>query len=564
MYVDTSTVRTSTGKSYTRHLLRESYREQGKVKHRTIANLSSCTPEEIAAIRLALGHKHHLAELVNLKDDVRLEQGLSVGAVWTVFSVAKRLGIVDALGSSRAGKLALWQVVARVIDQGSRLSAVRLAQSHAACDILNLTKFNEDDLYNNLDWLRENQGKIEDRLFEKKNGETGKEEQQLFLYDVTSSYLEGTENELSAFGYNRDKKRGKRQIVIGLLCDGEGTPLSIEVFKGNTKDPQTVGAQVEKVVQRFGGGEVTFVGDRLPVRCTQTGGMIKSEEIKDLNEAGFHYITAITKPQIRKLLRDGVIQMALFDEQLAEVETGEGIRYVLRRNPIRMQEVRQTRQEKLRAVEEEVKERNQYLAEHVRAHVEVARRKVHEKIEQLKLKGWLQERVNGRVIELTQDSGALAQEAQLDGCYVLKTDVNKEVASKETIHDRYKDLALVEWAFRTSKTVSLEVRPVHVRTAAHTRGHVFVVMLSYLIVAELARCWREMEVTVNEGISQLDTLCATQVLVKGKVSCNQIPRPRPFLEELLQAAQVTLPEVLPSRGVTVTTKKKLTSRRKKA
>ena len=108
------------------------------------------------------------------------------------------------------------------------------------------------------------------------------------------------------------------------------------------------------------------------------------------------------------------------------------------------------------------------------------------------------------------------------------------------------------------------MRPVHVRTAAHTRGHVFVVMLSYLIVAELARCWREMEVTVNEGISQLDTLCATQVLVKGKVSCNQIPRPRPFLEELLQAAQVTLPEVLPSKGVTVTTKKKLTSRRKKA
>ena len=146
MYVDTSTVHTSSGKSYTRHLLRESYREEGKVKHRTIANLSSCTPEEIEAIRLALSHKHHLAALVNLKEDLRLEQGLSVGAVWAVFSVAKRLGIVAALGSSRAGKLALWQVIARVIDQGSRLSAVRLAGSHAACDVLNLRKFNEDDL----------------------------------------------------------------------------------------------------------------------------------------------------------------------------------------------------------------------------------------------------------------------------------------------------------------------------------------------------------------------------------------------------------------------------------
>ena len=197
--------------------MRESYREEGKVKHRTIANLSSCTPEEIEAIRLALSHKHHLAALVNLKEDLRLEQGLSVGAVWAVFSVAKRLGIVAALGSSRAGKLALWQVIARVIDQGSRLSAVRLAGSHAACDVLNLAKFNEDDLYNNLDWLRENQAKIEDHLFAKRNGRKhDQDKQQLFLYDVTSSYLEGTKNELSAFGYNRDKTKGKRQIVIGL------------------------------------------------------------------------------------------------------------------------------------------------------------------------------------------------------------------------------------------------------------------------------------------------------------------------------------------------------------
>ena len=267
MYVDTSTVHTSTGKSYTRHLLRKSYREEGKVKHRTIANLSSCTPEEIEAIRLALAHKHHLSALVNLKDDLRLEQGLSVGAVWTVFSVAKRLGIVDALGSSRAGKLALWQVISRVIDQGSRLSAVRLAESHAACDVLNLAKFNEDDLYSNLDWLRENQAKIEDHLYMERNEErAGEDDQsaapQLFLYDVTSSYLEGTKNELSAFGYNRDKKKGKRQIVIGLLCDEAGIPLSIEVFTGNTKDPQTVSSQVKKVVQRFGGGSVTFVGDR--------------------------------------------------------------------------------------------------------------------------------------------------------------------------------------------------------------------------------------------------------------------------------------------------------------
>ena len=558
MYVDTSTVRSSTGKSYTRHLLRESYREGGKVKHRTIANISSCTPQEIEALRLALSHKHDLSAVASIKDDLRLEQGLSVGGVWTVFSVAKRLGIVEALGSTRSGKLALWQVISRVIDQGSRLSAVRLAGSHAACDILDLRKFNEDDLYDNLDWLRDNQERIEDSLYRKRNEERkDKDDQgagQLFLYDVTSSYLEGRENELSAFGYNRDKKKGKRQIVIGLLCDESGIPLSIEVFTGNTKDPQTVKGQVKKVVQRFGGGRVTFVGDR---------GMIKSDEIEELNKAGFHYITAITKPQIRKLVKDGVLQMSLFDRQLAEVETGEGIRYVLRRNPLRMQEVRQTRQEKLRVVEETVEERNHYLAEHTRAQIEVAERKVRKKIEQLKLGGWLREKVNGRVITLEKDEVALAEEAKLDGCYVLKTDLGRDVASKETIHSRYKDLARVEWVFRTSKTVTLEVRPVHVRTAGHTRGHVLVVMLAYLIVAELARCWQAMEVTVNEGIKQLDTICATRLVVKGKAHSNQIPRPRPFLQQLLEAAQVRLPEVLPSKGVTVTTKKNLTSRRKK-
>jgi transposase len=218
------------------------------------------------------------------------------------------------------------------------------------------------------------------------------------------------------------------------------------------------------VVQRFGGGEVTFVGDR---------GMIKSEQIEDLNKKEFHYITAITKPQIKKLLKSGVIQMSLFDQQLAEVETSEGIRYVLRRNPIRTLEVRQTRQDKLQAVQKEVDTQNQYLAKHARAHVEVAQRKVRKKIEQLRLSGWLSERATDRVISLTEDSAALAEEEKLDGCYVLKTDLDKDVATKETIHDRYKDLALVEWAFRTSKTVTLEVRPVHVRTESHTRGHVF-------------------------------------------------------------------------------------------
>ena len=311
MYIDTC--RTS-GK-HVRHLLRQSFRENGKVKHRTIANLSSCSPEEIEAIKLALRHKHDLEALASLRKDVRLRQGLSVGAVMAIHAVAKRLGIVDALGSSRQGKLALWQVIARVIDPGSRLSAVRLAGSHAACDVLGLRGFCEDDLYANLDWLADHQAEIEDHLFAAKPAKkTG-----LFLYDVTSTYLEGVCNAFGAFGYNRDGKKGKQQIVIGLLCDAEGRPLSIEVFPGNTSDPATVASQIKKIAARFGGGEVTLVGDR---------GMLKSRQVEDLLNHGMHYITAITKPQIEALLRQDVFQMSLFDQDLAEVKSEEGVRYV--------------------------------------------------------------------------------------------------------------------------------------------------------------------------------------------------------------------------------------------
>ena len=549
MYVDSSTVRSPSGKSYTRHLLRESYRQVGKVRHRTIANLSGCSSEEIEAIRLALGHKQNLKELASLKDDLSLQQGLSVGAVWTVWELARQLGIVDSLGPGRQGKLALWQVIARVMEQGSRLSAVRLAGSHAACDILGLDKFDEDDCYENLDWLCEHQAEIEGRLFRRGESEGG-----LFLYDVTSSYLEGTQNERGAFGYNRDGKRGKRQIVIGLLCNGWGVPLSVEVFRGNTADRATFGSQVRKVAQRFGGGEITFVGDR---------GMIKSGQIKDLAAEDFHYITAITKPQIETLLHSGVLQMELFDEKVAEVQTDEGVRYVFRRNPVRAVELGVSRRDKQRVVMKEVGEQNRYLVEHPRANVEVALRKVEEKIKRLKLFGWLHAEATGRDIIVREDAEALAEESKLDGCYVLKTDLNRELASKQMVHDRYKDLALVEWAFRSSKTVHLEVRPIYVRLESRTRGHVFVVMLAYRIISELARRWQHLDLTVEEGLEQLKSLCATVVSVREEVHYNRIPEPRESLRRLLEAAKVRLPEVIPHKGVIVTTKKKLPSRRKK-
>jgi len=361
-------------------LLRESYREDGKVKNRTIANLSRCKPGEIAAIKLALKYKDKLSELGSLKESVSLQEGPSIGAVWTVYQIAKRKGIEKALGKDFAGKLSMWQVIARVIERGSRLSAVRLAQTHAACDVLDIRRgFDENDLYENLKWLADNQEVIEKKLFSVRRG---KAKPEIFFYDVTSSYLEGTKNHFGEYGYNRDRKKGKQQIVIGLLCDEFGEPVSTEVFAGNNQDTQTFASQVKKAAERFGCERVTFVGDR---------GMIKIPQIKNLPE-GFHYITAITKPQINSLVDQGVIQIGLFDEDVFEVEDND-IRYILRRNPVRVEEINDSRMSKRKSVEKLVKKKNIYLHEHKRAKVETAIKDVNKKIVQLKIDNLVKSRV---------------------------------------------------------------------------------------------------------------------------------------------------------------------------
>jgi len=548
MYIDTSRI-TRGGKTYTRHLLRESYRASGKVLHRTIANVSHCSEAEIAAMRLALRHKEDLEHLGTIQDAITLKQGVSFGAVWTVYHIARRLGIEKALGTTREGKLALWQVIARVIDQGSRLSAVRLAMAHAACDVLGLGPFDEDALYENLDWLAGAQASIEDRLFAQR---TQTKPVNLFLYDVTSSYLEGTHNALAAFGYNRDGKKGKMQIVIGLLCDEDGHPVSIEVFPGNTQDPRTVAAQLTKVKSRFGATEITFVGDR---------GMIKGQQIDDLVQHGFHYITAITKPQIAKLLRTGTLQMELFDQELAEVLTEEGIRYVLRRNPVRAQEVRDTRDAKLATLQAQVAKQNHYLTDHPRAKAQGAVQKLVARAKTWRIADWVELTLEERTITLIVKTNAQQEAAQLDGCYVLKTDLTPQQAHKELVHDRYKDLASVESAFRTCKTAHLEVRPLFVRREARTRAHALVVMLAYQIIRYLASCWSAFDVTVAEGLHALTTLCLVEVAPQHAPSYHCLPTPRDAIARLLHSADITLPKAFSLSGVRVSTRKKLQSER---
>lgn len=544
MYVDSAIIKRG-NKTYKRHLLRTSFRHNAKVCHKTLLNLSSFTEEEVTALKLALKHKGKLDSLASL-DNIEISSGKRIGAVWTLHTLAERLGLAKALGSNNEAKLALLQVMARLIDQGSRLSAVRLAKSHALCEIIGIDKLDEDDLYANLSWLADHQESIEKKLFSLR---FARATPSLFLYDVTSSYLEGTCNELGRFGYNRDGKKGKLQIVVGLLTGPEGLPVAVRVFEGNTNDSKTVGAQIRIVAESFGVKEVTLVGDR---------GMLKGPQITALPD-DFRYITAITKPQIMKMLSRGVLQMGLFSERICEVKV-DRIRYILRRNPVRSAQMAESREAKLAEILSVAETQTKYLAEHPKASVDKALNRVTSKIHQLKTQGWLCATSQQRKISVDKDEAALAHASMLDGCYVIQSDVPNSSADAQALHERYCDLENVERAFRTMKTAHLNLRPVYVHKEASTRGHVFVVMLALVLQRELERCWSELDLTVEEGIDELGAIHTAQVCL-GNVTINDIPKPNERASKLLDKASVILPRVLPQAQAHVHTKKTLSSER---
>ena len=522
------------GRTYHSILLTQSYRDRadGKNKHRTVANLSDFPPEEIEAIDFALKNKKDLPFLVNLRTAGK-KQEKSIGAIYILHEVAKRLGIVKALGNTREAKLCLWMTIGRLIQPGlSRLAVVRLADRHMAKEVLDLDDFTEDDLYNALDWIDSKQRQIEGKLYCHRYSDA---KPTLYLYDVTSSYLEGTENEYAAFGYPRDKKMGKMQIVIGLLTDDEGYPISVEVFEGNTNDIYTFYRQVRKLKNQFGCERVVMVGDK---------GMIKSAQIEDIKDHNFFYITSITKPQIESLIKQGTIQMELFTEELCEVKSGSD-RFILRKNPVRAREMISSRKERIEVLNQFVLDQNTHLADHPRAKLEVALRKVNEKIDRFGFDEFIQVKTEANQLLLVIDNKTLESSFILDGCYVIKSNVPPEGASMKTIHNRYKSLTRVEDGFRIIKT-ELEIRPTFVRLASRTRAHVFIVMLSYLIARYLEDQWKIIGLNVIEAVDALASVHPILVTY-GNGKFNFIPEPLLIVKLLVDALDLSLPEIFPTR-----------------
>jgi transposase len=340
-----------------------------------------------------------------------------------------------------------------------------------------------------------------------------------------------------------------------LLTDSQGEPVSIQVYRGNTSDLKTFAQQVQKVKKELGCQGVTLVGDR---------GMIRTDQKEVAQKAEFHFITALTKPQIEKLLADKVLQMELFEEQVHEVVSEEGRRFVLRRNPARQEELKRTREQKQQALAAALRKANTYLDEHPRAKVATQRRKLAARLESFKVESWLKLCLRKQRMVLEVDDQALQAAAQLDGCYAVETDLTASQADTQTVHDRYKDLAYVERDFRTLKSGHLEFRPCCVCTEDNTQAHALTSMLALKVRRHLEQAWWSLELTVEEGLRELEKLCVMELVhpQSGEVVTRQVPDPNALQKQLLDALELELPSTVPEGRARVGTRKKINKARK--
>ena len=517
-------------------LLRESFREHGKVKSRTLANITSWAPERIEALDRALhGDFDHAA----LGEPT---VGPVFGLLHVLKQVADQIGMSNALGSREMGKLGLFLVLARIAHRGSRLSAVRWAEGHAVAEVLGLTGFGEDDLYDALDDLAQRQEKIEQALY-RRHLQQQKNPPRLFLYDVTGSYLEGEHNESGAFGYNRDGERGKLQIVIGLLTDEQGEPLAVRVFEGNSADPATVADRIKILQEQFQVTELVFVGDR---------GMVKSKGKQALHQAQLHYIAALTDTQIRRLLGEGILQLPLFSETICEVEH-EQLRYVLRKNESETIRIQRRLTGKLEKLEVRIQSRNRKVQQQPLCKPEAGLHRIRLWVQRHKIEELIQLRLQGGQIVIEPQQQAIARHLELAGCYVITTDVAGPEMDAQHVHDSYMALQRVERDFRAMKAGALEVRPIFAQKAGRTRGHVFCRMLALKLAREMEQRLRAAfrttgdnphAVTLPDAMAALSRLCLLNYPAnKSGEVVTKLPHPNDAQRKILQALHVSLPRL---------------------
>ena len=452
-------------------LLRESFRENGRVRKRTLANLSDWPTTLVEGFRTLLKGGVAVAE-----EGIAIRRALPHGHAAAVLGTIRAIGLDRLLGKptdKRLAPLTIALIASRLVSPASKLATARDLAADTACSslgrLLQLGAVDEVELYRALDWLGARQAAIEGALARRhlKDGA-------LVLYDVSSSWLEGRCCELARFGYSRDGKKGKLQIVYGLLCAADGCPVAVEVFEGNTADPMTLSAQIDKLKERFGLSRVVLVGDR---------GMITSARIRDeLRPAGLDWITALRAPQIRALVDAGAFQLSLFDERdLAEITAPDfpGERLVVCRNPLLAEERTRKREDLLHATEAALTKLADQIA---RGTGPTGQDKIARGVGRIENRYKLAKLFDITVAEdgftFGRNHARIADEARLDGFYVIRTSVEDKALAAENVVGAYKSLARVERAFRSLKTVDLHLRPIHHWLAPRVRAHVFLCMLA--------------------------------------------------------------------------------------
>ena len=479
-------------KVYETTLLRRSYREDGKVKNETLANLSHLPAETIGLIRQSLAGKTH----VEAGAGWEIERALPHGHVAAVLAQARALGLGELIGPAcRERDIAMALVVARVCRPASKLATTRWWQTTTLAPDLGVADASTDDVYAAMDWLVQRQGAIEERLARRHltNGD-------LVLYDLSSSWMEGSRCSLAARGYSRDGKTGRAQIEYGLMTDAAGRPIAVEVFAGNTADPTAFISAVDAVRARFGLTSVVMVGDR---------GMITSARIEAIRAlGGLGWITSLRAPAVRALAEGGVLQLSLFDEaNLAEITEHPdypGERLVACRNPALATQRSHKRDELLAATEA--------LLAPIVASVQAGRLagadkiglRVGKVINRYKMAKHISLAITDTSFSHTRNQADIDAEAALDGIYIVRTSLNTDRLDAPGVVDAYKGLKVVEADFRSLKAIDLDLRPIRHWTEPRVRAHVFICMLAAYIVWHLRRAWAPICFTDEEPPARTD------------------------------------------------------------
>jgi transposase len=456
-------------------LLREGWREGKRVRKRTLANLSHWPAERIEALRAVLKGATNVGKLEDAFEIVRTRPHGHVAAVLGTLRRLKLEALLGVAGPQRARLVAM--VVARIIAPGSKLATARSLATETKLstlgEVLGIEEDDEDALYEAMDWLLARQPRIESALAKRHLREGT-----LVLYDVTSTYFEGRRCALAQLGHSRDGKRGKLQVVFGLLCDARGCPVAVEVFEGNTGDPMTLSKQIEKLRQRFGIERVVFVGDR---------GMLTQARIREeLQPNELDWISALRAPAIRKLVDGGSLQLSLFDtKDLAEITDPSypGERLVVCKNPLLAAERTRKRNELLDMTERELEriaQATRRKKNRLKGQDKIAMR-VGKVLQRFKMGKHFDIAISDNQLRYERKAGSIAAEAALDGIYVVRTSVPSELLDAEQTVAAYKGLSHAERAFRSVKTVQLKVRPIYHWTADRVRAHIFLCMLAYYV-----------------------------------------------------------------------------------